>query len=163
MSYRYAVLGAGRQGVAAAYDMAKHGEAEEVLLVDVDAEAAEAGAEWINRLLDQPIAAAVQADASNTAQLEVVLDGVTSFLSAVPYSFNLPITEVAYASGFGSVRRFNSAVRAQFRQTPGDLRKRSARSTAQVPGLVPCGQGAHIGSPKSRASKPTLGSSCPFR
>jgi len=99
MSYRYAVLGAGRQGVAAAYDMAKYGEAEEVLLVDVDAEVAGAGAEWVNRLLDHPVAAAVQADASNIAQLEVVLDGVTSFLSAVPYSFNLPITEVAIRVG----------------------------------------------------------------
>jgi AraC family transcriptional regulator of adaptative response / DNA-3-methyladenine glycosylase II len=37
---------------------------------------------------------------------------------------SLPITEVAFAAGFGSVRRFNSAVREHFRLTPGQLRGR---------------------------------------
>ncbi len=36
----------------------------------------------------------------------------------------LPITEVAFAAGFGSVRRFNSAVRESFGFTPGDLRSK---------------------------------------
>jgi AraC family transcriptional regulator of adaptative response / DNA-3-methyladenine glycosylase II len=40
---------------------------------------------------------------------------------------SLPVTEVAFAAGFGSVRRFNSAVRTQFRLAPGRLRKRSKR------------------------------------
>jgi len=41
---------------------------------------------------------------------------------------NLPMTEVAYAAGFPSIRRFNSAVRAMFHCTPSQLRrKRSAR------------------------------------
>ena len=47
---------------------------------------------------------------------------------------DLPITEVAFAAGFGSVRRFNSAVRSQFRQTPGDLRRR--RSTSRPEGGI---------------------------
>ena len=34
MGYIYAVVGAGRQGTAAAYDMAKHGDAEKVLIGD---------------------------------------------------------------------------------------------------------------------------------
>jgi len=40
----------------------------------------------------------------------------------------LPLTEVALAAGFGSVRRFNSAMQEHFRQTPSDLR-RQARET----------------------------------
>jgi len=36
----------------------------------------------------------------------------------------LPVTEVAYASGFGSVRRFNHLFRERYRLSPGDLRKR---------------------------------------
>jgi len=36
---------------------------------------------------------------------------------------DLPVTDVAFAAGFGSVRRFNSAMRGQFRQTPSDLRR----------------------------------------
>ena len=36
----------------------------------------------------------------------------------------LPMTEVAFSSGFGSVRRFNSAVQESFGFTPGELRAR---------------------------------------
>jgi AraC family transcriptional regulator of adaptative response / DNA-3-methyladenine glycosylase II len=39
----------------------------------------------------------------------------------------LPMTEVAHASGFASLRRFNDAVRAAFRATPTELRRRGAR------------------------------------
>jgi AraC family transcriptional regulator of adaptative response / DNA-3-methyladenine glycosylase II len=38
----------------------------------------------------------------------------------------LPLTQVAYASGFGSVRRFNHLFRQRYRLSPGDLRKRTA-------------------------------------
>lgn len=41
---------------------------------------------------------------------------------------DLPMTDVAHAAGFPSIRRFNSAVRATFHCTPSELRrKRSAR------------------------------------
>ncbi len=40
----------------------------------------------------------------------------------------LPLTDVAFAAGFGSVRRFNSAVREQFRLTPGELRKQRRKT-----------------------------------
>jgi AraC family transcriptional regulator of adaptative response / DNA-3-methyladenine glycosylase II len=36
---------------------------------------------------------------------------------------SLPITRVAFASGFSSVRRFNALVRARYRLTPSDLRR----------------------------------------
>jgi AraC family transcriptional regulator of adaptative response / DNA-3-methyladenine glycosylase II len=42
----------------------------------------------------------------------------------------MPITEVAFAAGFGSVRRFNDAVKAHFRLTPGALRRKRAGTTA---------------------------------
>ncbi len=45
---------------------------------------------------------------------------------------SLPITEVAYAAGFGSVRRFNSAVQIQFRLSPTALRRRSVKKAANV-------------------------------
>ena len=35
----------------------------------------------------------------------------------------LPITEVALAAGFGSLRRFNAAFRDAYRMAPRDLRK----------------------------------------
>ena len=40
MSYKYAVVGAGRQGIAAAYDLVMFGDASRVVFIDLDAEAA---------------------------------------------------------------------------------------------------------------------------
>jgi len=42
----------------------------------------------------------------------------------------MPITEVAFAAGFGSVRRFNSAVRNSLGFTPGELRAKRKRDTS---------------------------------
>jgi AraC family transcriptional regulator of adaptative response / DNA-3-methyladenine glycosylase II len=39
----------------------------------------------------------------------------------------LPMTEVAMASGFGSIRRFNATFQKLYGRTPGDLRKSTAR------------------------------------
>ena len=49
----------------------------------------------------------------------------------------LPMTEVAHAAGFSSLRRFNDAVRATFRATPSDLRRRRAAR-------LPAGRGQGI-------------------
>lgn len=46
MGYCYAVLGAGRQGTAAAYDMGKFGEAGRVLIGDADEAAARRRPSW---------------------------------------------------------------------------------------------------------------------
>ncbi|PZD59818.1 adenosine deaminase, partial [Pantoea ananatis] len=43
----------------------------------------------------------------------------------------LPVTDVAYASGFGSLRRFNDVFRARYRMTPGALRKTAPQPTQQ--------------------------------
>jgi AraC family transcriptional regulator, regulatory protein of adaptative response / DNA-3-methyladenine glycosylase II len=39
---------------------------------------------------------------------------------------SLPVTEVAFAAGFESVRRFNDAIRATFHRAPRELRKQAA-------------------------------------
>ncbi len=36
---------------------------------------------------------------------------------------NLPITEVAFASGFNSIRRFNDAFKSRFRRSPSEIRR----------------------------------------
>ena len=95
MSYVYAVLGGGRQGTAAAYDMAKFGEASRVLIGDVSLEAAQRSASRVNALLSREIAAAHRVDATDPAQLLAFLTGVDSFLSAVPYWHNPSVTRVA--------------------------------------------------------------------
>lgn len=64
MGYTYAVLGGGRQGTAAAYDMARWGAAERVRIADIsaDAEAADASASRVNTLIGRDIAEAIRLD-----------------------------------------------------------------------------------------------------
>ncbi len=95
MNYVYAVLGGGRQGTAAAYDMAKFGDAGKVLIGDVSLEAAQRSAARVNRLIGREVAEAQQVDVTNPGQLRVFLTDVDSFLSAVPYWHNPAITRAA--------------------------------------------------------------------
>ena len=48
--YHYVILGSGRQGTAAAYDMIRWGEAERVVLADADLHTAKMAAERVNQL-----------------------------------------------------------------------------------------------------------------
>lgn len=95
MPYTYAVLGSGRQGTAAAYDMARWGDARCVILADLDLEVARRAAEWVNALLDASIAEPIQVDVTDLEAVERLLMGVDAFLSAVPYVYNLEITRAA--------------------------------------------------------------------
>jgi len=95
MSLTYAVLGAGRQGTAAAYDMARWGEAGRVVLADLDLEVAQQAAKRVNQLVGTEVAEAVKVDVTDLEAVQRVLTGVDAFLSAVPYYHNLDITEVA--------------------------------------------------------------------
>jgi lysine 6-dehydrogenase len=99
MPYKYAVLGAGRQGTAAAYDMSRWGDAERIILADYDLEVARHAAERVNQLMDKDIAEAVQVDVTDLRAVEKTLTGLDAFLSAVPYYYNLAITEVAIKVG----------------------------------------------------------------
>ncbi|MDH5762636.1 MAG: saccharopine dehydrogenase NADP-binding domain-containing protein [Nitrospinota bacterium] len=95
MKYKYAVLGAGRQGVAAAYDLARLGEANEIRLFDLDADAAMRGALKVNELLHTQVVKGMGLDVTDPSTLVPALRGVHSTISAVPYEFNINITEAA--------------------------------------------------------------------
>ncbi len=99
MAYRYIIIGAGRQGTAAAYDLAKFGEAGQVILVDNRLDAAQRAAARVNRLIGREVASAVQADASDAAGLDSILAGADVALSAVPYYFNLEISKACIRAG----------------------------------------------------------------
>lgn len=95
MTHRYTVLGAGRQGVSAAYDLAKFGEASEVILGDLDLSYAEKGANILNELLGKSIVKPVMVDANDPEKLEEIMREATSVISCVPYDFNLQIMKAA--------------------------------------------------------------------
>ncbi len=99
MSFSYMVLGAGRQGIAAAYDLAKFGDASRVTLADVNAEEANRAAAEVNLLLGRKAAEPMVLDARDEAAVRRALKGYDVALSAVPYFFNLALTRAAIASG----------------------------------------------------------------
>ncbi|RYX94946.1 saccharopine dehydrogenase [bacterium] len=95
MSYKYAVLGSGMQGTACAYDMAKFGDASEIILADVDIEKAQNAADRVNKLIGKDIAKSAKLDVKDENNLVDLLTGVDSFLSAVPYHFNVNVAKAA--------------------------------------------------------------------
>lgn len=99
MSYVFAVLGGGRQGTAAAYDMARNGDAEKVYIGDISLEAAERSARRVNTLIGKEMAFAKQVDASDHNALVKFLKPVNAFLSAVPYWFNPGVAKAALEAG----------------------------------------------------------------
>ena len=99
MGLRYAVLGAGRQGVACAFDVACHGEADEVLLLDADDARAAAGASTVNRLVGREVAQHGVVDAADARAVERALRDITTTISGVPYFLNPTVAAAALRAG----------------------------------------------------------------
>jgi lysine 6-dehydrogenase len=93
--FTYTILGAGRQGAAAAYDLGRFGEAGRILLADASLLQAERAAARLNALLAEPVVEALELDVSDAAGLRQALGPADVALSAVPYYFNLEITRAA--------------------------------------------------------------------
>jgi lysine 6-dehydrogenase len=98
MAYSYIVLGAGRQGVAAAYDLARFGEASRLTLADAEVGQAQAAADRVNQLVGKQVAGAVAVDVRDENAVSRALKGHGVALSAVPYFYNLALTKIAIAS-----------------------------------------------------------------
>lgn len=99
MAYSYLVLGAGRQGIASAYDLARFGGASRVTLADFDRKRAQAAADRVNELVHSRIAGAIGLDVRDEAATRRALKGYDVALSAVPYNYNLALTRAAIAAG----------------------------------------------------------------
>ncbi len=95
MGYRYAVIGSGRQGTAAAYDFAKFGDAEDIVMADVNLAAARRSASRVNKLVGRDVARPLQADVTKPPTVLKAIKGADVMLSGVPYFFNLGLTKLA--------------------------------------------------------------------
>jgi len=99
MKHSFLILGAGRQGTAAAYDLLLHGEAKALTLADADPRTAEAALKRLRSLL--PHAArrtkirACAVDARSGTDLGKVVGGHDVVLCALPYRFDLAVAEAA--------------------------------------------------------------------
>ena len=98
-TFHYVILGAGRQGTAAAYDLALHGGAARITLADRELDAARRSAARVNALAGREVAAACQVEVTDRAAVVALLQSADAALSAVPYMFNLGITHAAIEAG----------------------------------------------------------------
>ena len=99
MSFTYAVVGAGRQGVAAAYDLAVRGDASRIRFLDLDEAAAREAAKRVNLLAGRDLATGERGDASDEQAMTAQLAGSQAVLSAAHYDVNLGLTRVVAAIG----------------------------------------------------------------
>ncbi len=93
--YRYGVLGAGRQGTAAAYDLVVHGDARSVAMADLDGRRASAAASRVNHLTGRDVAAGVAVDGNDREQLLRFLEPLDAFIGAASFRLNLRASEAA--------------------------------------------------------------------
>jgi lysine 6-dehydrogenase len=99
MSFAYAIVGAGRQGVAAAFDLAVRGDASRILFLDLDETAAREAAARLNALVGRGLASGARGDASDERAMAAQLAGTHAILSAAHYNVNLGLTRVAAVIG----------------------------------------------------------------
>ena len=136
MGYRYAVIGSGRQGTAAAYDFAKFGDADDIVLADVDLAQAKRSAARVNQLVGRGVAHPVRADVTKAEAMRKTIKDVDVLLSGVPYFLNLGLAKLAMKAGVSMVDFGGNTdiVRQELALDP-EARKAGA-------GLVPdCGMG----------------------
>ena len=99
MSYNYVVLGAGRQGTAAAYDLIRYGEAHSLTVADRDLCLAQEAASKVNALLKCDLMLAESLDVTDHDALVRLLTGIDVLVSAVPYRLNLRVARAAIEAG----------------------------------------------------------------
>lgn len=92
---RMLVLGAGRMGLGAAFDLAHNSECERVTVADVDIERARAVVQTIG---SEKLRAA-QVDVSNHGQVVELMRAHEAAISCVVYSYNLQLARAAIEAG----------------------------------------------------------------
>lgn len=91
----YAILGSGMQGTASAYDLAKFGDTERILMGDINPSMAQKNSERVNQLVGKAVCEAYEVDALNQTSLASFLEPVDVVLSCVPYWMHPKIVPVA--------------------------------------------------------------------
>ncbi len=103
--YSYLILGAGKQGIAAAYDVIRFGNAGKVTLADASFSYARKAVERLRKLLgptlrkNKTVLAAFQVNGKNPANLKSIVQGHDALLSALPYYLNVNVAKAAIEAG----------------------------------------------------------------
>ena len=94
---RYAIIGSGRQGTAAAYDIIKFAYPESLTIIDVSIENLNKCKNLIKKLTGADINT-IKLDINDSRALLEALKDVDIFLSSVPYPLNPYLTDIAIES-----------------------------------------------------------------
>jgi lysine 6-dehydrogenase len=110
------VIGAGKMGTAAAYDMARSPRVESVTLADLNQARANAAAGHANKLAGARKVRAAELNASWPRETAGIMRGHSGVLSAVSHSFNLGLCRAAIDCGchFVGLGGTNTVVRQEF-------------------------------------------------
>src|SRR5258708_234972 len=97
----FAVLGAGKQGTASAYDFLKFGNPDAVWMADFDGDAARRSADRLKSLVPDKASHvfSAQVDARDELSLIEFLKPVHTLLSAVPYFMHPAVAEACLVAG----------------------------------------------------------------
>ena len=107
---RYAVLGAGMQGTAAAYDLARFSQSSPIIVADLKLEQAQASCNKINTMIGSAICVPASVDATDMVAVRRFLHDVDVLVSAVPYHMQPLIHRVAIDSGTSMVDMGNDTI-----------------------------------------------------
>lgn len=106
MRCRYVVLGCGRQGTAAACDLARFEDAASLVVADRDPAAAQRCAARVGSLpglresgVGRPRVRAIRLDAGGPRALARALRGADAVVNALPHAWNLPVARAAVRAG----------------------------------------------------------------
>ena len=103
MTHTFGILGSGRQGTAAAYDLAAAQDASLVVMFDVDDRVARAAAERVNALVNREVACPQQLDVADEAAVAAAIAPLRTVVCAVPFRFIPGCTRAAIGAGTGMV------------------------------------------------------------
>lgn len=135
MTYAYCVVGAGRQGIAAGYDLLVRGNAARVVLADSNPAAATGAAKMLQQLVAGAVVESATVDAADRRATAALLEGFDVALGSASWRLNENLTDAAIDAGTDLVDLGGNAdvVRAQL------ARDQAARDRGVT--VVPdCGQ-----------------------
>ena len=94
---KYCIIGSGRQGTAAAFDIVNHGNPKSLTIIDSNNNNLEGCRDKIKKLTDFDVDI-LNIDIKDQNKLIQALLDIDIFLSSVPYMFNLYLTDIAIKS-----------------------------------------------------------------
>ena len=95
MKKTFAILGAGMQGTAVAYDLAKFSDPEVIVMGDLDPDQSQTNADRVNALVGRKVCVAKQVNALDPESLHKFLEPVDVVVSCVPYWMHPRVASVA--------------------------------------------------------------------